>query len=397
MPGWWGAPGCGCCDGCEDCMNYEQTFDGTGTLATIDWQSTGIAARVDGEVRFQGNSPTSTIDNSPDASRLTGGVRTTFEFQLNYTGVVMGVELVMDTTGDRLYIVTETSFQIADLSDGSIIETFGIELELDTTYTFEACVDDTNDTIYAGIQHHVNTEESVSNDGLDHVKIIADIEGEYIPPIPPETEGTWNYPEDLILTVDNFRQYDRAENSSECCVCGAITTPVIPPDGVNICDMVDICDDLTEELAVTIANMGTGVGDMTCCPDLNDDYIANYSGQGGTTCYWRFEGACNPWVVTDSIGCCDEDLPGTIVVRSMLLFVMLTTTSATVHIYVTSGDSADPSNVTGYGILAIGATVAVDFATEGCDEIVVTGFTALAGFDQKCDVSTLEVTIAPVP
>lgn len=307
--GWFGVPGgteCSCCDQCDPCLNYSQTFDGSGTLALIDWTSSGEVARVSGVVQYLGSDPTAQISNSTDATRLTGDVRTTFEFRLTYNEAGMGVSVAFTTGGAaRIYLVNQYALAVYDVSSSALVALFPISLTIDEWYTFEICVDDASEVVHVGIRQVVYYEDSITNDGLDYVTILGYVTGEYIP-APPGGDPDYSYPEDVILEVDNFYQYDRQANSSECCQCEPFPTGSVTeiPDPV-LC----FCTTLTSTILLEFQNIAAGGGGslLSCCTALNDSYVLDFLYQdtrldGFTYCAYGAFFDCDD----DTYPCCGD-------------------------------------------------------------------------------------------
>lgn len=270
--GWWGSPGCGCCDACDDCLGYEQTFDGTGALSGVSWSSAGTVTRNSGVVEFKGSSPAASISNDTVGARLTGHVRTTFEFQFTYDADVACQVLVeFATAADRLYILKRDAIIVFEVGATVVeINRATIDLALSTWYIFELCVDPTNEYVNVGVQNAAFIQDSYINDGLDVVTITAKMQGTWVPPIPPSTPGFEDFPTDVIFKVDNFKQYDREDEDPNCCPCE-------PFEGFIVGDPLALgcyCEDGGDQISVSLDNMAND--DWTCCTNINTTWVIDY-------------------------------------------------------------------------------------------------------------------------
>ncbi len=387
-----------CCDGtCLECQNFSETFDGTGTLAAIGWTSTGSVSRVSGVVNFLGSDPVASISNSSVGSRLTDNVKTEIDFAITFQGANI-VLFVSFNTGARAYIISDGTLMVVDPSGTSgenVIAELPAPVALNTEYILEFCVDDTNDKVYIGIQGIVAYEDSVTNDGLDSFTFAAQIQGEYIPPV-PGGEGSYTYPPDTIATVNEVRQFDRVDNSSECCVCGPVeglqdpdADGTIGDPGTSVTCLT--CTDTLSTYLISISSLASG-GNIACCSALNDDYLIPFWGITQNTpfaCIYHSAFFCEDqpgFTATPGLACCADAFSSIGGADMFSLEVHLEVYGASASLRIRMFVWASATQIK--EVWRLSSTTTHDGVD--CDTFNFTSFTQTG--EVSCDISSLSIT-----
>lgn len=300
-----------CCGQCETCLRYYTDFT-TGSITGIKppgstealptgWtldvsaiESAGSVEVGNGFVNFYGteygawitNCGESGINNIPTGN--TGNVQIVADFMMvSPYAQWFGFNIHYDENKTRFYEFRKNEFRVCDApNNGTIIgiQSYEIDNIFGKKILVSFCFDQTADngrgatTIYArnpdSVGDHylfyidpwiVSGYESLSVDGG---YVCADIgaggSGEYLPPIPPFTSGSFIY-DKLHGTLYDFAIYDTIHNDPNCCSCTGLISGI---DSVpcNICPGVH-----TGYMNVEITGSFTNASfyPNACCSQIN--------------------------------------------------------------------------------------------------------------------------------